>query len=139
MKNTTRNLGTMTVLIVLSMLAVQPAFAENRRDYQHNRQHDNHQPFSQSYYNHQYQKYQDRRYGGHHNRSRDQGYGHRYANSHNYSGHYAQYNGYERNYSGYRSDHHRHRHGIVVLRSPAYGYTHCETHGGYYRDGDIYY
>jgi hypothetical protein len=139
MKNTTQKLGAMTLFLILSVLVTQPANADHRRDYQQNRHRDHHQPYDQSYYNHQYQKYQDRRYAGRRYDSHGRGHGHQYNNGRHYNKHYAQYNGYDSYYSGRPRNQHHHRHGIVVLRGPAYGYSHCEAHGGYYRSGDIYY
>lgn len=147
MKNTTRKLGSIALLIALSILTIDPALAEHRRDYNKGRHHNSQQPFSQSYYNRQYQNYQARRYGHHQQRSRDHGYangyGYRYGNhynkNHHYNNNHAGYSSYNNRHNGYRADQHRHRHGIVILRRPAYGYSHCEAHGGYYRDGDIYY
>lgn len=169
MNNLTRKLGATALLIALSMLAIGPAMAEHRRDYKNNRHQNNRQSHQQSYYNQNYGKHRYGRSSGRHvqsgrhqhrhgkscghGRGNDNysGYGSNYSGYSNYSSGYGNYYGGQNNYfgsynnnygsqhSGYQSDYHRHRHGIVVLRGPAYGYSYCDSHGGYYRRGDIYY
>jgi hypothetical protein len=148
MNHNTRTLGATALLLVLSVLATRPALADHRRHDKQHQHHNNHQAFNPSYYNHQNDRYRYRRssghgvYSGRHDPRHHNSHGH-HKNDRHHSGHYNHHSGYGNayggHYSAYQSDHHRHRYGIVVLRGPAPGYSHCQSHGGYYRSGDVYY
>jgi hypothetical protein len=140
MKKTTLSIGATLMLGLLALTVVQPALAGHRDHDRRHCRHDNHQPFSQSYYNHQYSRYQDHRYGRHGRKD------HRYGrHGHNRHGYGNQYNNYGAYYGGYNQGYgnkyrrHYHRHGLVQLRHRTRGFAYCDAHNGYYRKGDMYY